>query len=100
MQTGILTVTGKGKTELSLRRRPRGILVWFKPVNDPVPCNHHHHHHHHGKRDFLSYKVTHEDDRRHRKFGRHHHHYHERKFFLNIKWNVDGIREIFWFVFY
>ena len=93
MQTGTLTVTGEGKTELPLRGWPREVIVFFKPDHDPVPCNHHHHH------DHLSYRIEHEDEdlREHHKVG---HHHHDRKYFLEIKWRVEGVREIEWIVFY
>jgi hypothetical protein len=96
MQTGILTVTGEGKTELPLRGWPREVIVFFKPDHDPVPCDPHHHHHHN---DHLSYHVEHEDEdrREHQKPG---HHHHDRKFFLEIKWKVSSVREIEWIVFY
>lgn len=109
MQHGILTVTGKGQTEIPLRGWPRDVIVCFKPLPDPVPCEPHDHHHdeqkhhghhgHHGHpehRDHLTYKIEHEDIK-HNKHGQH---YHERRFFLEINWKVEGVRDISWYVVY
>lgn len=113
MQTGTLTVTGEGETELPLRGWPREVVVVFRQLKDPVPCDPHHHNHdedgdgdddkkgkgHHKNRDKLSHHIRHEDEdqRHHNKPG---HKHQDRKFFLEIKWKVTGIREIDWFVFY
>lgn len=96
MQTGELTVTGVGKTEIILRGHPRQVIVQFKSDPDPTPCNPHHHAHRH---DFLHHKIDHEDEdkRTHHKLG---HHHHDRQFILVIEWRVSGVREIDWFVFY
>lgn len=97
MQNGTLTVTGHGETELPLRGWPREVIVYFKPVPDPNPCDHHHPHHDH--RDHVSHHIRHEDEdrKKHPKPG---HHHHDRKFLLEIKWKVVGVREILWFVIY
>lgn len=109
MQTGELTVTGKGETEIPLRGWPRDVIVCFKPLPDPIPCDPHHHHDddqehhghhgHHGRpdsTDHLHYKIEHEDVRHHQ----HGHHHTERRFFLEISWKVEGVREIIWYVVY
>lgn len=109
MQTGELTVTGKGETEITLRGWPRDVIVCFKPLPDPIPCDPHHHHDddqehhghhgHHGRPDStdnLHYKIEHEDVRHHQ----HGHHHTERIFFLEITWKVEGVREIIWYVVY
>lgn len=117
MQHGVLTVTGKGSTEIPLHSWPRNIIVRFLPLPDPVPCDHHHHHHHdeqhhhghhghHGRpenRDHLTYRIEHEDVKSHghghiQSHGSGHHA--ERNFFLEINWKVDGVREISWYVVY
>ena len=117
MQTGKLTVTGAGTTEILLSGRPRETNVVFSSEVDPVPCNPHHghdhdhdhhghssdhdhdHDHDHDGRDQVSYKIDHEDEdqKEHRKPG---HHHHDRQFTLEIKWKVSGVREISWFVKY
>jgi len=114
MQSGVLTVTGKGKTEIPLRGWPRDVVVCFKPLPDPTPCDPHHHGHghddqkhhghhgHHGRpdnKDHLIYKITHEDENK-KDHGKRGHHHHERIFFLEISWKVDGVREISWYVVY
>lgn len=95
MQSGELTVTGEGKTEIILRGQPREVVVQFKNDHNPVPCDPHHNHRH----DHLHAHVRHEDEdmREHHKPG---HHHHDRQFFLFIEWKVSGVREIDWFVFY
>jgi len=119
MQSGKLTVTGSGTTEILLSSRPSETNVVFGSEVEPVPCNPHHHgHREHGEhgehehehdehehehdrdgRDQVSYKIEHqdEDQREHRKLG---HHHHDRQFTLEIKWKVSGVREIHWFVRY
>lgn len=92
MQSGTLTVTGKNETHILLSGRPREVVVYFKEDNHHHhPCNHHH--------DHLHFHVIHKDEdvHKHHKIG---HHHHDRQFFLEIEWDVDGVREIFWLVFY
>jgi hypothetical protein len=93
MQSGSLTVTGEGKTNIVLSGRPREVIVHFKNEVEHVPCNPHHHH------DHLQHHVRHEDEDKggHKKPG---HHHHDRQFFLEIEWRVTGIREICWIVIY
>lgn len=92
MQSGTLTVTGRGTTRIQLAVRPRRVEVHFVE-QDPVPCNPHHHHHEH---DHLHYEVIGEDeDQRHHHEPGHHHH--DREFFLIISWEVAEVREIRWF---
>lgn len=95
MQSGKLTVTGKGSTQILLLGRPHRVEVHFAGTDPvPVPCNPHHHHH-----DHLTHVVVPVDeDQRH-----HHdpvHHHHDRQFYLFISWEVSGIREIYWLVIY
>lgn len=97
MQSGTLTVTGEGKTEIPLRGWPREVVAYFKPTPDPNPCDHHHPHH--DNRDRVSHHIRHDDEDR-KKHARPGHHHDERKFFLELKWKVVGVREILWFVFY
>jgi|HubBroStandDraft_5_1064220.scaffolds.fasta_scaffold75559_2 hypothetical protein len=90
MQSGELTVTGKNSTRIPLVRWPREVKVYFKGEPTHVPCHPHH-------PDELEYEVigVDEDPKQHHKPG---HHHHDRQFFLLIKWNVSGIREIVWYV--
>lgn len=92
MQTGELTVTGKGTTSILLLGFPRHVEVHFADV-DPVPCNPHHRH------DHLHHHVdgVDEDARHHHEPG---HHHHNRQFYLVISWEVEGVREIIWHVQY
>jgi hypothetical protein len=93
MQSGELTVSGKNSTHILLSGRPREVFVRFVGV-DPVPCNPHHHIH-----DRLEYEVeVVDEDRKHHHDPGHHHH--DRQFFLHIKWEVTGVREIYWIVRY
>lgn len=92
MQSGELTVTGKGSSLIPLSGRPREVIVHFKREHEPVPCNPHHH-------DRLEHKIEFEDEdqRSHHKVN---HHHHGRLFFLFIEWEVSGFREIEWIVLY
>lgn len=93
MQSGELTVTGKGESLIPLSGRPREVIVVFKREHhEPHPCNPHHH-------DKLEYRVESQDEdlKVHHKIN---HHHHDRLFFLLIKWEVEGIREIEWIVLY
>lgn len=92
MQSGELTVTGKGSSLIPLSARPREVLVRFKREHEPVPCAPHHH-------DRLEHRIEHEDEdtRDHHRVG---HHHHDRLFFLFIEWEVSGLREIEWIVLY
>jgi len=91
MQSGELTVTGRNSTRIPLTGWPRQVIVRFKHEIVPVPCNPHH-------RDELEYEVIGIDEnmRDHHKPG---HHHHDRQYFLVIRWEVSGIREIEWIVF-
>lgn len=92
MQSGTLTVTGEGETHIELSGRPREVVVQFKDDPNHVPCNPHHH-------DHLHFSIEHRDEdlHEHHKIG---HHHHDRQFVLEIEWRVQGVREIFWLVFY
>jgi hypothetical protein len=93
MQTGTLTVTGKGSTRIPLVGRPHKVTVRFIDI-EPPPCDHPHHHHDHLKYEIdvvsedLSARLDHK--RRH----------HERQFFLVISWSVHEMREIIWHAYY
>lgn len=90
MQSGELTVTGKDSTRILLAGRPREVIVRFKHEHHHVPCNPHHH-------DLLEYEVIFVDEspREHHRLG---HHHHDRLFYLVIRWEVSGMREIDWIV--
>lgn len=90
MQSGELIVTGKDSIRILLHGYPREITVRFKHDHHPVPCNP-------NDADWLEYEVVHEDEdpRLHAHPG---HHHHDRQFYLSIKWDVSGVREIVWFV--
>lgn len=100
MQSGELTVTGNNFTSILLAGKPREVFVRFKGElfehrdhhHHHVPCNPHH-------KDRLEYEVVSEDERA-VEHARMLHHHHDRQFFLLIKWEVEGVREIDWIVIY
>jgi hypothetical protein len=93
MQTGELTVSGKGSASIPLSGRPREVSVRFKHDHHPFPpCDHHDH-------DKLSHRITFQDEdpREHRRLN---HVHHDRLFFLLIEWDVHDIREVVWVAVY
>lgn len=80
MQSGELIVSGKDKIKIDLHGRPREVKARFTDDDCVVPCNPHHY-------DFLEYEVH---------TSNHNHH----GFVLVISWEVSGVREIKWTVYY
>jgi hypothetical protein len=80
MQSGELIVTGRDKIKIPLSGFPQKVSVHFVDEGLIIPCNPHH-------RDMVSYDV-------------HHAHDHHGKFTLLISWEVTGVREIKWTVWY
>ncbi len=76
IQFAEFTATGKGVNQIELLCPPKRIKVEFKDSPNHVPCDPHH--------DKLSWDIK-------KIHGKH---------FLIINWNVSGIREIKWMLFY
>lgn len=76
MQSGEITVTGKGEVLIPLHKFPSEVHVAFKDELEVVPCNPHH-------VDMLEYDV-------------HKSHTHHGGFSLQIRWRVSGLREVVW----
>lgn len=77
-QAGELVVTGKGKADIPLRHhQPCEVFVQFQDEHHPAPCNPHH-------VDEFEWEL----------------HYKNSHYVLVVKWEVSGIREIFWAVKY
>lgn len=79
MQSGEIIVTGNDEVEIPLRTFPSYVKVAFKDHCVVVPCNPQNF-------DELEWEAT-----------KHHHKDH---YVLNIKWNVTGVREIVWTVYF
>lgn len=90
MQIGQLTVTGNNFTSILLAGRPREVFVKFKDERHHHPCNPHH-------RDSLEWEIKSEDESS-LEHSRLFHHHHDRQFYLVIKWQVEGARDIDWVV--
>jgi hypothetical protein len=91
MKSGELTVTGNNSAHILLDKHPHEVIVRFVDI-EHVPCDHPHH-------DHLQYEIETigEDPKHHHDPG---HHHHDRQFYLFIKWEVVGVREIIWHVRY
>lgn len=106
MQTGELTVTGNNHTSILLAGKPREVFVRFKgdlyEHQDHPQSSHSHHHHHpcnpHHK-DHLEWEVV-ANDETSLEHSRLLHHHHDRQYYLVIRWQVDGVREIDWITIY
>lgn len=79
MQSGELIVTGKEEVEIPLRNFPSYVKVTFKDHCIVVPCNPQNF-------DELEWEVI--------------KHCHKDHYKLHIKWNVTGVREIVWTVYF
>jgi hypothetical protein len=80
MQSGEITAIGLGDVIIPLHKVPARVEVRFKDDLIIIPCNPQH-------LDELEYDV-------------HVSHHHHGGFILKIKWEVSGLREIVWNVFY
>lgn len=102
MQTGELTVTGNNHTSILLAGKPREVFVRFKgdlyehqghrDFSHHHPCNPHH-------KDHLEWEIRGEDETA-LEHSRLLHHHHDRHYYLVIRWEVDGVREIDWIAIY
>jgi len=80
MQQGELTVTGHDFATIPLHSFPTKVECHFKGHEMLVPCNPHHH-------DWIEAEVHHSNTVR-------------GKFVLKISWQVSGVREVVWRVWY
>ena len=84
MQSGQLIVTGNSEVAISLRGVPSKVIVNFEDDCVVLPCNPKHF-------DELQWEVL---------EGHEHCHHHGSDFELLIGWEVSGVREIKWTVYY
>lgn len=81
--SGELIITGHDKVSIDIDKEPHSVFVKFTDDHCPAPCNPRH-------CEELEWKIE--------KVHHHSHHHNDKKYILIIKWNVEGMRKVFWTV--
>jgi len=89
--SGELNVIGTDLVNIELKRHPREVLVFFKDECVVVPCN---------PRHFDSVEWVLHDGKTCHNHDHHHDKHDHHKNYLTIKWDVSGLRSIYWTVRY